>query len=73
MSANEVSYPATRKIDAVQRLAGHVLSDPFQWLEANTEEVAAWQRALKGDGQDVDKGAIEKKISNAKGRIQNAK
>lgn len=45
MMANEVSYPATRKTDAVQRLTGHVLSDPFQWLEANTEEVTAWQRA----------------------------
>ena len=26
-----------------------------------------------GDGQDIDKGAIEKKISNAKGKMQNAK
>ena len=36
------------------------------------EAIAAWTRALKGDGQDVEKAAIEKKISNAKGKMQNA-
>lgn len=38
-----------------------------------SEAIAAWTRALKGDGQDVEKAAIEKKISSAKGKIQNAK
>jgi tetratricopeptide (TPR) repeat protein len=37
------------------------------------EAIAAWTRALNGDGQDVEKAAIEKKISNAKGKMQNAK
>jgi hypothetical protein len=37
------------------------------------EAIDAWTRALKGDNQDVDKAAIEKKISGAKGKIQNAK
>jgi tetratricopeptide (TPR) repeat protein len=37
------------------------------------EAIAAWTRALMGDGQDVEKAAIEKKISNAKGKMQNAK
>jgi len=37
------------------------------------EAVAAWTRALNGDGQDIDKAGIEKKINNAKGKIQNAK
>jgi tetratricopeptide (TPR) repeat protein len=37
------------------------------------EAVAAWTRALEGDGQDVDKGAIEKKISNARSKMQNAR
>lgn len=37
------------------------------------EAVAAWTRALNGDGQDVDKSGLEAKINNAKGRIQNAK
>jgi tetratricopeptide (TPR) repeat protein len=38
-----------------------------------SEAIAAWTRALKGDGQDVQRDAIEKKISNAKGKMQNAK
>ena len=38
-----------------------------------SDAIAAWTRALQGDGQDVEKAAIEKKISNAKGRMQNAK
>jgi Flp pilus assembly protein TadD len=37
------------------------------------EAIAAWTRALKGDGEDVEKAAIEKKISNAKGKMPNAK
>lgn len=32
----------------------------------NAEAVAAWQRALDGDGQQVDRAAIEKKIKTAK-------
>jgi tetratricopeptide (TPR) repeat protein len=38
-----------------------------------SEAIAAWTRALKGDGQDVQRDAIEKKISSAKGKMQNAK
>ena len=49
------------------------LGDLFARKGRYADAVAAWQRALKGDGQDVDKGAIEKKISNAKGKMQNAK
>jgi tetratricopeptide (TPR) repeat protein len=37
------------------------------------EAIAAWTRALNGDGQDIQRDAIEKKISNAKGKMQNAK
>jgi tetratricopeptide (TPR) repeat protein len=32
------------------------------------EAVAAWQRALDGDGEDIDKAAVEKKIRNAKAK-----
>jgi tetratricopeptide (TPR) repeat protein len=34
------------------------------------EAIAAWERALKGDGEDVDKAAIEKKIRDARARKQ---
>jgi tetratricopeptide (TPR) repeat protein len=37
------------------------------------EAIAAWTRALNGDGSDIQRDAIEKKISNAKGKMQNAK
>jgi predicted Zn-dependent protease len=37
------------------------------------EAIAAWTRALNGDGTDIQRDAIEKKIGNAKGKMQNAK
>jgi len=37
------------------------------------EAIAAWTRALNGDGSDIQRDAIEKKITNAKGKVQNAK
>lgn len=33
-----------------------------------TEAIGAWERALSGDGADIDRPAIEKKIRDAKGR-----
>jgi predicted Zn-dependent protease len=38
-----------------------------------SEAIAAWTRALNGDGSDIQRDAIEKKISNAKGKMQNSK
>jgi tetratricopeptide (TPR) repeat protein len=37
------------------------------------EAIAAWTRALKGDGTDIQRDAIEKKITSAKGKMQNSK
>jgi tetratricopeptide (TPR) repeat protein len=37
------------------------------------EAIAAWTRALAGSGQGIEKAAVEKKISDAKVRMQNAK
>ena len=34
------------------------------------EAIGAWERALAGDGEDIDRAAIEKKIKDAKGRRQ---
>lgn len=34
------------------------------------DAIAAWERALKGDGEGVDKAAIEKKIRDARARKQ---
>jgi tetratricopeptide (TPR) repeat protein len=40
-----------------------------RWQEA----IAAWTQALQGEGGDVDRPAIEKKIVNAQGKMHNAK
>jgi tetratricopeptide (TPR) repeat protein len=34
------------------------------------EAIAAWQRALAGDGEQIDRAAIEKKIKAAKSRVK---
>jgi tetratricopeptide (TPR) repeat protein len=53
----------------IQDHLGDLQARRNRWSEA----IAAWNKALTGDGQDVQKAAIEKKISNAKSKIQNAK
>jgi predicted negative regulator of RcsB-dependent stress response len=37
-------------------------------LHDNPGAVAAWQRALAGDGRSIDKAAIERKIEQARKR-----
>jgi predicted negative regulator of RcsB-dependent stress response len=32
------------------------------------DAIAAWENAIKGDGQDIDKPAIERKIRDARAR-----
>jgi predicted negative regulator of RcsB-dependent stress response len=34
------------------------------------EAIAAWERALAGDGEQIDRAAIEKKIKAAKTRLK---
>lgn len=53
----------------VQDHLGDLLAKRGRYADA----IAAWSRALKGDGQDIDKAAIEKKITEAKGKVQNAR
>jgi tetratricopeptide (TPR) repeat protein len=48
----------------IQDHYGDVLARRGKYPEA----VAAWERALKGNGEDVDKAAIEKKIRDARAR-----
>jgi predicted negative regulator of RcsB-dependent stress response len=53
----------------VQDHLGDLQAKRNRWADA----IASWNKALAGDGQDVEKAAIEKKISNAKGKVQNAR
>jgi tetratricopeptide (TPR) repeat protein len=34
------------------------------------EAIAAWERALAGDGEDINRAAIEKKIKAARARVK---
>jgi Flp pilus assembly protein TadD len=53
----------------VQDHLGDLLARQGRWPDA----IIAWTRALGGDGRDIDKSTIEKKISNAKGKRPNAR
>ncbi len=50
----------------IQDHYGDVLARRGKFAEA----VSAWQRALAGDGADIDRASIEKKIKDAQGRQQ---
>ena len=50
----------------IQDHFGDVLARRGKFAEA----IGAWERALTGDGADIDRPAIEKKIKDAKGRQQ---
>jgi Flp pilus assembly protein TadD len=44
------------------------LGDVLARRGKSDEAVSAWERALAGDGQGIDRAAVEKKIKDAKGR-----
>ena len=45
------------------------LGDLLNRLERYAEAIAAWRRALDGDGEEIDPEAIERKISGARQRL----
>jgi predicted negative regulator of RcsB-dependent stress response len=50
----------------VQEHMGDILAKRGRWQDA----IAAWTRALQGDGADVNRTAIEKKINDARGKAR---
>jgi tetratricopeptide (TPR) repeat protein len=71
-NAEKYLTSAAQKMPAnseVQDHLGDLQAKRNRWADA----IAAWNKALAGDGQDIEKAAIEKKISNAKGKVQNAR
>ncbi len=50
----------------VQEHMGDILAKRGRWQDA----IAAWTRALQGDGQDVNKAALDKKINDARGKTR---
>jgi len=45
------------------------LGDLLNRLERYAEAIDAWRRALSGDGEEIDRTAIERKISDAQRRL----
>lgn len=63
---------------AAQKLPDHSeiqdhLGDVHARRGSLQEAIAAWTKALGGNGQGIEKGGVEKKISDAKIKMQNAK
>jgi tetratricopeptide (TPR) repeat protein len=61
--------PAADKLprnSTIQDHFGDVLARRGRWQDA----ISAWTRALNGDGDDIDRAAIEKKISDARARVR---
>lgn len=50
----------------VQDHFGDVLARLGKWSEA----ITVWQRALEGDGEEIDRVAIERKIKDARSKVQ---
>jgi tetratricopeptide (TPR) repeat protein len=67
---NEAAGPLSRAATTLP--ANSVIQDHYGELLARqgrwTEAVEAWQRALAGDGESIDTGALEKKIRDARAR-----
>jgi Flp pilus assembly protein TadD len=49
------------------------LGDVFAGLGRLADAVTAWTRALDGDGEDVERAAIERKLTDARSRLQDAR
>lgn len=63
---------------AAQKLPDHSeiqdhLGDVHARRGSLQEAIAAWTKALAGNGQGIEKGGVEKKISDARVKMQNAK
>jgi predicted Zn-dependent protease len=63
---------AAEKLPNHSEIQDH-LGDVHARRGAFPEAIAAWTKALGGNGQGIEKADVEKKISNAKVKMQNAK
>jgi tetratricopeptide (TPR) repeat protein len=69
---DEAEPPLRKAADALptQSVIQDHFGDVLVRLGKFNEAIAAWERALAGDGADIDRTAIEKKIKDARGRQQ---
>ena len=67
--AEKYLTPAAQQMprnSTVQEHMGDVLAKRNRWQDA----IAAWTRALQGDGNDINRTALEKKINDARGKAR---
>jgi len=67
--AEKYLAPAAQQMprnSTVQDHMGDILAKRGRWQDA----IASWTRALQGDGDDIDKAALEKKINDARGKTR---
>jgi tetratricopeptide (TPR) repeat protein len=67
--AEKYLTPASQQMprnSTVQEHMGDILAKRGHWQDA----IAAWTRALQGDGETINKAALEKKISDARGKAR---
>lgn len=60
---------AAAKLPANSEVQDH-LGDAYAKRGSMEDAIAAWTRALKGDGQGVEKSAIERKLQDAQKKLQ---
>jgi tetratricopeptide (TPR) repeat protein len=63
---------AAQKLPEHSEIQDH-LGDVHARRGSLAEAIAAWTKALAGNGQGIEKAEVEKKISNARFKMQNAK
>lgn len=69
----EEAEPHLRKAAAAlpsQSVIHDHLGDVLARRGKMTEAISAWERALSGDGDDIDRAVIEKKIKDARGKLR---
>jgi tetratricopeptide (TPR) repeat protein len=67
--AEKYLSPASQQMprnSTVQEHMGDIFAKRNRWQDA----IAAWTRALQGDGETINKAALEKKINDARGKAR---
>jgi len=67
--AQKYLAPAADKLPKNSVIQDH-MGDVFARLGRWQDALSAWTRALEGDGESINRAAIEKKVQDARGRIR---
>ena len=70
MIIKALQYPETRRVASTTTAGGITVDDPYQWLEADTPEVQAWQTQHPGLRIAVNLSARQFRQRNLIGMIE---